>query len=172
MTGKRSGHRSDIRPARQLWLPFHVKGELFASKTESVFPDRSMQLMEAVVARDNLHAALKQVVRNDGGPGIDGMTVKELPEYLKREWPKIRRQLLNGEYKPQPVKRVKIPKPGGGIRQLGIPTVVDRFIQQAVMQELQRQWDVTFSDASYGFRPGRSAHMAVRKSQEHLKQRH
>ena len=172
MTGKRSDHRSNIRPAKQLWLPFHVEGELFASKAESVFPDRGMQLMEAVVERGNLHAALKQVVRNDGGPGIDGMTVKELPEYLKREWPKIRRQLLNGEYTPKPVKRVKIPKPGGGIRQLGIPTVLDRFIQQAVMQELQRQWDATFSDASYGFRPKRSAHMAVQQAQEHLKKGH
>jgi RNA-directed DNA polymerase len=170
MTGKRSEHRSDIRPARQLWLPFHVKGELFASKAESVFPDRNMQLMEAVVERGNLQAALRQVVRNDGGPGIDGMTVKELPEYLKREWLRIRRQLLNGEYAPKPVKRVKIPKPGGGMRQLGIPTVVDRFVQQAVMQELQRQWDVTFSEASYGFRPKRSAHMAVLQAQEHLKQ--
>ena len=152
-----------------MWLPFHVKGELFASKAESVFPDRSMQLMEVVVERGKLNAALKQVVRNEGSPGIDGMTVKELPEHLKREWPKIRRQLLNGEYKPQPVKRVKIPMPGGGIRQLGIPTVVDRFIQQAVMQELQRQWDASFSEASYGFRPKRSAHMAVQKAQEHLK---
>jgi len=170
MTGKRTVHRSNIKPARQLWLPFHVKGELFASKAESVFPDRSMQLMEAVVERGNLHAALKQVVRNDGSPGIDGMTVKELPEYLKRKWPRIRRQLLKGEYSPKPVKRVRIPKPGGGIRQLGIPTAVDRFIQQAVMQELQRQWDATFSEASYGFRPKRSAHMAVQKAQEHLKQ--
>lgn len=155
-----------------MWLPFHVKGELFASKTESVFPDRSMQLMEAVVERGNLHAALKQVVRNGGSPGIDGMTVDELPKYLKREWLSIRRQLLNGEYTPKPVKRVKIPKPGGGIRQLGIPTVVDRFIQQAVMQELQRQWDATFSEASYGFRPGRSAHMAVQQAQKHLKSGH
>ena len=100
--------------------------------------------MEAVVERGNLHAALKQVVRNGGGPGIDGMTVKELPEYLKEEWPRIRRQLLNEEYTPQHVKRVEIPKPGGGMRQLGIPTVVDRFIQQAVMQELQREWDRSF----------------------------
>jgi len=144
MTGKRSELRLNIKPARQLWLPFHVKGELFASKAESVFPDRSMQLMEAVVERGNLHAALKQVVRNGGGPGIDGMTVKELPEYLKEEWPRIRRQLLNEEYTPQHVKRVEIPKPGGGMRQLGIPTVVDRFIQQAVMQELQREWDRSF----------------------------
>jgi RNA-directed DNA polymerase len=149
-----------------------VKGEVFAAKGESDFPDSSMQLMEAVVERGNLHAALKQVVRNDGGPGIDGMTVKELPEYLKREWPKIRRQILSGEYTPKPVKRVRIPKPSGGVRQLGIPTVVDRFIQQAVMQELQRQWDATFSEASYGFRPKRSAHMAVQKAQEHLKKGH
>ena len=172
MTGRRTGQRSNIRPARQLWLPFHVKGELFASKAASDLPDRNMQLMEAVVERDNLHAAFKQVVRNGGGPGIDGMTVQELSAYLKREWPKIRRQLLNGGYTPQPVKRVKIPKPGGGVRQLGIPTVVDRFIQQAVMQELQRRWDTTFSDASYGFRPKRSAHMAVQKAQEHMKRGH
>ena len=129
-----------------------------------------MQLMEEVLERGNLRAALRRVVRNDGSPGIDGMTVKELPEYLKKEWPKIRRQLLNGEYKPQPVKRVEIPKPGGGIRQLGIPTVLDRFIQQAVMQELQREWDVDFSNASYGFRPKRSAHQAIMQSQRYLKQ--
>ena len=170
MTGKRSELRLNSKPARQLWLPFHVRGELFASKAESVFPDRNMQLMEAVVERGNLHAALKQVVRNDGSPGIDGMTVKELPEYLKQEWPEIRRQLLNGKYIPKPVKRVEIPKPGGGIRQLGIPTVLDRFIQQAVMQELQREWDRSFSTASYGFRPRRSAHQAVMQSQQYLKQ--
>jgi RNA-directed DNA polymerase len=170
MTGNRSELRSNIRPARQLWLPFHVKGELFASKAESIFPGRNMQLMEAVLERGNLCAALKQVVRNDGSPGIDGMTVKELPEYLKKEWPEIRRQLLNGEYKPQPVKRVEIPKPGGGIRQLGIPTVLDRFIQQAIMQDLQREWDATFSNASYGFRPKRSAHQAIMQSQRYLKQ--
>jgi len=170
MTGKRSELRLNSKPARQLWLPFHIKGELFASKAESVFPARNMQLMEAVVERGNLYAALKQVVRNDGGPGIDGMTVKELPEYLKKEWPEIRRQVLNGEYIPKPVKRVEIPKPGGGIRQLGIPTVVDRFIQQAVMQELQREWDRSFSTASYGFRPKKSAHQAVMQSQQYLKQ--
>lgn len=172
MTGKRSEFRADVKPARQLWLPVHMKGELFASKAESVFPDRNRQLMEAVVERGNLHAALKQVVRNDGGPGIDGMTVKELPEYLKKEWQRIRRQLLSGEYTPKPVKRVRIPKPGGGIRQLGIPTVLDRFIQQAVMQELQRELDRSFSNASYGFRPRKSAHQAVLQSQQYLKQGH
>ena len=92
---------------------------------------------------------------------MDGMTVHELPEYLKQHWPAIREQLLSGTYKPQPVKRVEIPKPDGGVRKLGIPTVLDRFIQQAVMQVLQRKWDRTFSDHSYGFRPGRSAHQAV-----------
>jgi RNA-directed DNA polymerase len=170
MTGKRTELRRSSKPARQLWLPFEVKGELFASNSESGFPAMNMQLMEAVVERGNLHAALKQVVRNGGGPGMDGMTVKELPDYLKKEWPKIRRQLLNGEYTPKPVKRVEIPKPGGGIRQLGIPTVVDRFIQQAIMQELQRDWDRNFSEASFGFRPRRSAHQAVLQSQKHLKQ--
>jgi len=96
MTGKRSGLQRSSRPARQLWLPFQVKGELFASKAESVFPGRNMQLMEAVLERGNLRTALRRVVRNDGGPGIDGMTVKELLEYLKKEWPEIRRQLLIG----------------------------------------------------------------------------
>ena len=169
MTGKRSEIRSNSKPAKQLWLPFHFRGELFASKEESVFPSKGMELMEAVLERGNLRSALRQVVRNGGSPGIDGMTVKELPEYLKQGWPKIRRQLLNGDYKPQPVKRVEIPKPGGGIRQLGIPTVLDRFIQQAVMQELQREWDFGFSETSYGFRPKRSAHQAIKQSQRYLK---
>jgi RNA-directed DNA polymerase len=98
------------------------------------------------------------------------MTVKELPEYLKRWWPEIRRQLMRGEYAPAPVKRVEIPKPGGGIRQLGIPTVLDRFIQQALMQVLQHEWDHTFSEHSYGFRPKRSAHQAINQAQKYLKQ--
>ena len=170
MTGKRTELRLNSRPAKQLWLPFHIKGELFASKSESGFPVRNMKLMEAVLERGNLQSALRQVVRNGGSPGVDGMTVEELPKYLKKEWPKIRRQLLNGKYKPQPVKRVEIPKPGGGIRQLGIPTTLDRFIQQAVMQELQRQWDNGFSEYSYGFRPNRSAHQAIKQAQRYLKQ--
>jgi len=170
MTGKRSDIRANIRPAKQLWLPLHVKGELFASKAESVFPVGNMQLMEEVVERGNLTTALHNVIRNEGSPGVDGMTVEELTPYLKREWPKIRGQLLSGEYIPEPVKRVEILKSGGGIRQLGVPTVLDRFIQQALLQVLQREWDVTFSEFSYGFRPGRSAHQAVRKAQEYLKQ--
>ena len=99
---------------------------------------------------------------------MDGMTVQALPEYLKEHWPAIREQLLSGTYKPQPVKRVEIPKPDGGVRKLGIPTVLDRFIQQAVMQVLQRRWDRTFSEHSYGFRPERSAHQAVEKAQQYI----
>ena len=124
--------------------------------------------METIVARDNLRKALAQVRRNKGAPGIDGMTVKDLPLYLKDHWSSIRAQLLDGTYRPQPVLRVEIPKAGGGARALGIPTVLDRFIQQAVLQVLQADWDPTFSAASYGFRPGRSAHQAVARAQEYI----
>ncbi|MCC7339822.1 MAG: hypothetical protein IT170_01950 [Bryobacterales bacterium] len=99
---------------------------------------------------------------------MDGMTVQELPELLKQHWPAIRDQLLNGTYKPCPVRRVEIPKPDSGVRKLGIPTVLDRFIQQAVMQVLECRWDRTFSGHSYGFRPGRSAHQAVTKAQQYI----
>jgi len=124
--------------------------------------------METVVDRDNLRKALRQVQRNKGAPGVDGMSVEQLAAYLKDHWPEIRVQLLNGTYKPQPVRRVEIPKASGGVRRLGIPTVLDRFIQQAVLQVLQADWDPTFSAASYGFRPGRSAHQAVKRAQEHI----
>lgn len=125
--------------------------------------------MERVVERANLLAALARVKRNGGSPGMDGMTVEELPGYLKAHWPEIREALLAGRYQPQPVKRVEIPKPGGGVRKLGIPTVLDRFIQQALLQVLQPAWDGTFSAGSYGFRPGRSAHHAIAKAQQYLK---
>lgn len=128
----------------------------------------SRQLMEAVCERRNCKQALARVKRNKGSAGIDGMTVEQLPAYLKQHWLTIRAQLLSGTYKPQPVKRVEIPKPDGGKRKLGIPTVLDRFIQQAVMQVLQRSWDRTFSAHSYGFRPGRSAHQAVAKAQQYI----
>jgi RNA-directed DNA polymerase len=124
--------------------------------------------MEAIVARDNLRKALAQVRRNKGAPGVDGMTVDDLPLYLKDHWSSIRGQLLDGTYRPQPVLRVEIPKADGGARALGIPTVLDRFIQQAVLQVLQADWDPTFSAASYGFRPGRSAHQAVARAQEYI----
>lgn len=158
------------RPAKQLWLPFEIKGGLFTSKADTASPVADEQLMEKVVERDNLLTALRNVKRNGGSPGIDGMRVKELPEYLEREWPKIRRQLLSGTYVPLPLRRVEIPKPGGGIRHLGIPTVLDRFIQQALLQVLQRDWDETFSESSYGFRPKRSAHQAMRQSQRYLEE--
>ncbi|MGB8471960.1 MAG: group II intron reverse transcriptase/maturase, partial [Candidatus Sulfotelmatobacter sp.] len=103
-----------------------------------------------------------------GSAGVDGITVNQLTDYLKQHWPVIREQLLSGTYEPKPVRRVEIPKPDGGVRKLGIPTVLDRLIQQAVMQVLQRQWDSTFSDHSYGFRPGRSAHQAVAQAQQYI----
>jgi len=126
------------------------------------------QLMEEVCQRNNLEEALTRVMANKGSPGVDGMTVRKLPDYLREQWPTIRQQLLSGTYQPQPVKRVEIPKPDGGVRKLGIPTVLDRFIQQAVMQVLQGRWDSTFSEHSYGFRPRRSAHQAVAQAQQYL----
>ena len=133
--------------------------------TES--PAITEQLMEEVCGRENCKQALARVKANKGSAGVDGMTVQQLPEFLKQHWPAIREQLLNGTYEPQPVRRVEIPKPdGGGVRKLGIPSVLDRFIQQAVMQVLPRWWDRTFSDHSSGFRPGRSAHQAVAKAQQ------
>jgi len=169
MIGLQDGRRVNIRPAKQLWLAFEIKGGLFTTKADTASPVEEEQLMEKVVDRDNLLTALRNVKRNGGSPGIDGMTVEELPEYLKRKWPKIRNQLMGGIYEPLPVRRKEIPKPGGGIRQLGIPIVLDRFIQQALMQVLQQDWDATFSRHSFGFRPGRNAHQAVKQSQRYLK---
>jgi len=128
--------------------------------------------MEAIVERENLKKALAQVKRNKGAPGIDGMTVEDLGPYLKEHWLTIRAQLLGDTYKPQPVRRVEIPKASGGLRPLGIPPVLDRFIQQAVMQVLQADWDGTFSETSFGFRPGRSAHQAVERAQAYIASGH
>lgn len=124
--------------------------------------------MEEVVEATNLKAALKRVRQNKGGPGIDGMTVGELPEHLRREWERIRGELLSGTYQPQPVKRQTIPKAGGGERELGIPTVLDRFIQQALLQVLRPRFDPDFSDHSYGFRPKRRAHQAIERAQSYV----
>jgi RNA-directed DNA polymerase len=137
-----------------------------ASGPES--PAKTDRLMEEVCERENLKEALRQVKANKGSSGVDGMTVVALSAYLRQHWPAIREQLLNGTYEPKPVRRVVIPKPDGGVRKLGIPTVLDRFIQQAVMQVLQRRWDRTFSDHSYGFRPRRSAHQAVAQAQQYI----
>jgi len=139
-----------------------------ASESES--PASTNRLMEEVCEWENLKEAMHQVKANKGSAGIDDRTVEEFPDYL--ELLAIREQLLNGTYEPKPVRRVEIPKPDGGVRKLGIPTVLDRFIQQAVMQVLQKQWDRTFSDSSYGFRPGRSAHQAVAKAQQYIAEGH
>ena len=125
-------------------------------------------LMERVLARDNLRRAWKRVKANKGAPGIDGMTLEDFPAYAQAHWPEIRQALREGRYHPQPVRRVTIPKPGGGERLLGIPTVVDRLIQQAIAQVLTPLFDPDFSEASYGFRPGRSAHGALRRVQGYL----
>jgi RNA-directed DNA polymerase len=176
--------RSEERQNIQMELDFHsaLRGE--ASKagreaTESLSvtngpesPAGTNQLMEEVCERENLKEALRQVKANKGSAGIDGMTVDGITDYLKQHWPTIREQLLNGTYEPKPVRRVEIPKPDGGVRKLGIPTVLDRFIQQAVMQVLQRRWDRTFSDYSYGFRPARSAHQAVAQAQQYIAEGH
>jgi RNA-directed DNA polymerase len=125
-------------------------------------------LMERVVERENCLRALKRVRSNKGSAGIDGMRVEELPEYLRENWERIRAQLLAGSYQPSQVRRQEIPKSGGGVRQLGIPTVLDRFIQQAILQVLQPIFDPTFSEHSYGFRPGRRAHDAVCQAQRYV----
>jgi RNA-directed DNA polymerase len=174
--------RNDMRQKNtQIILDFHseptgearqVRGEATESLPTVHAPESpasTNQLMGEVCEWENLKQALQQVKANKGSPGIDGMTVEELPGYLQQHWPVIREQLWNGTYEPKPVRRVEIEKPdGGGMRKLGIPTVLDRFVQQAVMQVLQRQWDPTFSDHSYGFRPGRSAHQAVAQAQKHI----
>jgi RNA-directed DNA polymerase len=172
---------SDKRQKNQLELAFMDESRSEAPRvptegTESLAAKRGTeslaigeQLMEEVCERENCRQALARVKANKGSPGVDGMTVHELPEFLKQHWPTIREQLLSGTYRPQPVRRVEIPKPdGGGVRKLGIPSVLDRFIQQAVMLVLQRKWDRTFSDHSYGFRPGRSAHQAVAAAQQYI----
>src|SRR3979411_148908 len=135
-------------------------------------PASTNRLMEEVCERENLKEALRRVKANKGSAGVDRMTVGGITDYLKQHWPAIREQLLNGTYQPKPVRRVEIPKPDGGVRKLGIPTVLDRFIQQAVMQVLQRQWDPPFSEPTHGFRPGRSAHQAVAQAQQYIAEGH
>lgn len=152
--------------AKQLALPLEQPGdEPVVGKRENSHSVRPSPWMVRVLSRDNLKRALKQVRRNKGAPGIDGMTVDELPDYLRQHWPEIRQQLLQQTYRPKPVRRVTIPKANGGSRPLGIPTVLDRFIQQAIAQVIQQDWEPRFHPHSYGFRPGRSAHQAVRHGQ-------
>lgn len=165
------------RRQNQLWLAFPAEGRGEAPEDHRVrvepnkaergheSPASTTAIMEEVCRPENLKKALQRVVSNGGSPGVDGMTVKGLKAYLPKHWPTVRDQLLTGSYEPQPVRRVEIPKPGGGVRKLGIPTALDRFVQQAVLQILQGRWDRTFSEHSYGFRPGRSAHQAVAAAQ-------
>ena len=162
----------------QLELPLRSRGEAPGTGRSGEAPTAAngnarsgaSGLMEAVLTRRNLQTALKRVRQNKGSPGIDGMTVEELPGYLRVHWARLREELLAGRYQPKPVKRVTIPKRGGGMRELGIPSVLDRFIQQAVLQVLQPLFDPTFSEHSHGFRPGRRAHDAVREAQRYVQE--
>lgn len=159
--------------SRQLELPLGGRGETPRAErsaeaqaaTHASERSGTSDLMERVCERANLQAALKRVRKNKGNAGIDAMTVDELPEHLRKSWPDLREQLLTGTYQPRPVRRHVIPKSGGGERELGIPTVVDRFIQQAILQVLGPRFDPSFSEHSYGFRPKRSAHDAVVQAQ-------
>ncbi len=144
--------------------------EPIAGKPQSTPSSQISTLMAEVLHKENLKRALERVKRNKGAPGIDGMTVNELGAHLKANWPGIRAQLADGSYRPKPVLRVEIPKPDGRKRLLGIPTVVDRFIQQAVAQVVQQQWEPHFHPNSYGFRPGRNAHQAMRHAQATIRQ--
>ena len=151
-------------------LPSRVEAQMAVNLSES--PASTKSIMEEVLNGENLRKAYRRVKANKGSPGVDGMSVDELGEYLKENLPKIRKLLLEGEYKVQPVKRVKIPKPNCGMRNLGIPTVMDRFVQQAIAQVLQKYFEPTFSEYSYGFRPGRSAHQAIRQAQNYVEAGH
>ncbi|MGH9798034.1 MAG: group II intron reverse transcriptase/maturase [Candidatus Polarisedimenticolia bacterium] len=170
----------DARPqmAHQWELLFEERGEAplgeqseEASKAASGSEHSGASgLMVEALGRRNLHAALKRVRQNQGSPGIDGMTVEELPDWLRENWPRVREHLLAGTYQPQPVQRQPIKKSGGGVRELGIPTVLDRFIQQALLQVLQPRIDPSFSEHSYGFRPGRRAHDAIVAAQRYIQE--
>ncbi len=146
-----------------------TSSEEFIALRLSESPTGQIRLMESILERNNMNRAVKRVIKNKGAPGVDGMTVRKIKRYLKRHWTKIRKALLNGTYLPMPVRQKEIPKPGGGVRLLGIPTVLDRVIQQAVAQVLTRIWDHTFSEMSFGFRPKRSQHDAIRQYREHVR---
>ena len=163
---KRDGTASEHLPTQAAATPQDEPVAGLSGQPESIQPQA---LLAQVLEWANLQRALKQVRQNKGAPGIDGMTVDELPEYLRHHWPKIRAQLEAGQYRPQPVRRVEIPKPDGKTRPLGIPTVLDRVIQQAIAQVISAQWEPHFHRHSYGFRPQRSAHQAVREVQTNIR---
>src|ERR1700722_1320371 len=174
--------KDDRQPNIQLELDFSpaLPGETRTAEREETESSGAMsgienpastnRLMEEVCERENLKEALRRVKANQGSAGVDGMPVGGISDYLKQHWPAIREQLLSGTYEPKPVRRVEIPKPDGGVRKLGIPTVLDRSVQQVVMQVLQRRWNSTFSQHSYGFRPRRSAHHVVAQAQRYIAQ--
>src|SRR3954449_1990970 len=142
--------------------------EPLVAKPKPESPACAEQLMEEACDRGNLERAWKRVRSNKGSAGVDGITIEDARAYLREHWPNIRSQLLSGTYQPQPVKRVEISKPDGGVRKLGVPCVVDRLIQQALLQVLQERWDSTFSEHSHGFRPGRFAHQVVAQAQRYI----
>ncbi len=144
--------------------------EMYIASYLSKSPTGRDRLMESILERENMRKALQRVKSNGGSPGIDKMTVEQLPVYLKRHWTKIRQSILDGTYSPLPVRQKEIPKSDGGVRVLGIPVVLDRLIQQATAQILHHIWDYTFSDSSFGFRPGRSQHDAIKSAHKHVKE--
>jgi len=170
--------RAKHQKSAQAELPLGARGEAPNAQRSGEAPTATSgnggsgndHLMERVVERGNAKAALKRVRQNKGSPGVDGMTVDALPKYLAENWETIRAQLLAGTYQPKPVRGVEIPKSGGGVRTLGIPTVLDRFLQQGILQVLQPMFDPTFSEHSHGFRPGRSAHDAVCEAQQYIQE--
>src|SRR5436305_2107395 len=172
MSGKRQNiqYSLALEPVHQGEAPVsgYQRAEPFVAKPAPESPALTDQLMEEVCNRENLVRAWQRVRGNKGAPGVDGMTIDDAKSYLREHWLDIRSQLLAGTYRPQPVKRVEIPKPDGGVRKLGVPCVVDRLIQQALLQVLQERWDPTFSGHSYAFRPGRSAHQAVAQAQRYI----
>jgi len=177
MTANLRGTRRQM--SAQAELPLETRGEAPRGErsgeappavSRDKRPGTGHSLMERVVEGGNAKAALKRVKQNKGSPGIDGMTVDELPSWLVTGWPAVREQLLAGTYRPKPVREQEIPKSGGGVRKLGIPTVLDRFVQQCLLQVLQPMFDGSFSEHSYGFRPGRSAHQAVCAAQRYIQE--
>ncbi len=155
--------------AKQRELPLGTRDEIAGGKRTTESPVSRRTAYGGGSRQRELDGGPQASQGNHGSAGVDGMTVEELPAYLREHWPQIREQLLTGQYQPQPIKRVEIPKPEGGVRKLGIPTVLDRFLQQALLQVLQPRWDPTFSEHSYGFRPGRSARQAVGQAQKYLR---
>jgi len=153
---------------QQLYLALKAGSEDVIASHRPESPTDRPRLLEEILERDNMERAVKRVIQNKGAPGVDGMNVRKIRRYLDRHWPKIRQALLDGDYAPMPVRRKEIPKPGG-VRLLGIPTVLDRVIQQAVARVLNRIWEPVFSEHSFGFRPGRSQHDAIREYRDYVK---